>query len=49
MDGEEQDEDRAEGEVGERESEETDEAEGAVIPSIAAGGGADTGGDGEQG
>ncbi len=46
--GEEQDEDGAEGEVREREAEQADEAEGAVIPSVAARGRAHSGRNGEQ-
>ena len=47
FDGEEQDEDGAEGEVGERQAEEADDGEQAVVPAIAAVGGADAGGDRE--
>ena len=39
--------DWAEREVGERQAEEADDAEGAVVPAVAALGGADAGGDGE--
>ena len=48
LDGEEEDEDGAEGEVGEREADERDDAEGAVLPAAAMEGGADAGGDGER-
>ena len=46
--GEEQNEDGSEGEVRERKAEKADEAEGAVVPAIAAGGRAHSGGNGEQ-
>lgn len=45
---EEEDENGAEGKVGEGESEEADESEDAVVPAIAAPGGADPGGEGEK-
>ena len=47
MDGEEQDEDRAEREVREREADERDDAEGPVLPARAMQRGEDSGGDGE--
>ncbi len=46
LDGEDEDEDGAESEVGEREADEGDDAEGAVLPAVAMERGADAGGDG---
>ena len=48
LDGEEQNQDRAQREVGERQAEEADDAEQAVVPAIAALGGAHSRGDGED-
>ena len=48
VDGEEKDEDGAEGEVGEGEADEGDDAEGAVLPAVAMERGPDAGGDGDR-
>src|ERR1035441_257462 len=45
--GEEQNQDWSQGEVWERQAEEADHAQGAIVPLVAALGGADSGGDGE--